>query len=446
MMPMPSIHNTICVFACRWCSLLGAERAGRERLPLPSGIRIMPVPCAGSVSVDSIIQAFTNGAAGVAVLGCHLGGCRHNEANRDAHARLAVLADLLETMGIGRHRLCVSWGTAHEGTQYASLINNFAQQLEELPPMPDFFRIPENQAVALAATKVNGCSDRPKIPASADEQDEALRKRVARTLDKGRVVLALAHTESGIAVELFTRKEALSILVAGPKYPLAKLAGTMLRERRLGVLQNTGAHRSLRELAYSLRERGLSVACRACDARALRQMADLHQFSPETLDLIPIPCTEEQQKVCGCVRPQWPSDKSLPLEQKLGGEVIDWPLQLSCCVQCHWCRMACPVCVCPSCSLDDIATLPTGRVPNTSPLAYHLSRAMHVADVCVQCGACQDACPQGIPLLRLHQTVASSLESLGYRSGEGMLSPLRTARSRIEVPQWLDSLKGEKHA
>ncbi len=71
---------------------------------------------------------------------------------------------------------------------------------------------------------------------------------------------------------------------------------------------------------------------------------------------------------------------------------------------------------------------------------------MHVADVCVQCGACQDACPQGIPLLRLHQTVASSLESLGYRSGEGMLSPLRTARSRIEVPQWLDSLKGEKHA
>ncbi len=449
MMPMPSIHKAICVFACRWCSFLGAERSGRERLPLPYGIRIMPVPCAGSVSVDSVVQAFANGAAGVAVLGCHLGGCRHNEANRDAHARLVVLADLLETMGIDRRRLCVSWGTAHEGAQYANLMNNFAQQLAQLPPLPDFYRIPENQAVALAAGEAAGCSGRLEHFTSEDKQDEDLRKQAVGALDKGRMVLGLARTECGITVELFTRKEDLSVLVAGPKYPLAKLAGTMLCERSSGAMQQAGTCRSLRELAFSLRERDLSVACRPCDARALRQMADLHRFSLEALDLIPIPCFEAQQKICGCSRPQWPSDKgaSLPLEKKATVEdIIDWPLQLSRCVQCHWCRTACPVCICPACSLDDTATLPTGRMPHSSPLAYHLIRALHVADVCVQCGACQDACPQGIPLLRLHQAVASSLEDLGYRSGEGMLSPLRTARRKFDAPQWIDSLKGGKHA
>ena len=124
-----SAEKHICVFACRWCSLLGAERAGRAQLPLPAGIRLIPVSCAGSVSADAVIQAFVNGAAGVAVLGCHLGGCRHNDANRDEHVRLDVLATLLEAAGIDRRRLLISWGTAHEAEQYARTMNDFAAEL-----------------------------------------------------------------------------------------------------------------------------------------------------------------------------------------------------------------------------------------------------------------------------------------------------------------------------
>ena len=90
----------ILVFACRWCSLLGAERAARERLPLPDGLRIIPIDCAGSVSPEKVLEALLNGAAGVAVMGCHMGGCRHNDANRDAHVRISVLKDLLDAVGL----------------------------------------------------------------------------------------------------------------------------------------------------------------------------------------------------------------------------------------------------------------------------------------------------------------------------------------------------------
>ena len=133
---MQASHNqgSICVFACRWCSLLGAERAGRDRLELPANIRLIPVSCAGSVSADHVIQALTGGAAGVAVLGCHLGGCRHNDANRDAHARLEVLGSLLDAVGLDSRRLLVSWGTAHEAEQYAKLMRDFAALLSTLPP------------------------------------------------------------------------------------------------------------------------------------------------------------------------------------------------------------------------------------------------------------------------------------------------------------------------
>ena len=63
-----------------------------------------------------------------------------------------------------------------------------------------------------------------------------------------------------------------------------------------------------------------------------------------------------------------------------------------------------------------------------SPLPWHLSRATHVAEMCVGCGACQDACPAGIPLLALHLTLADKLHaSSGYLAGTGAISPLRTA-------------------
>jgi coenzyme F420-reducing hydrogenase delta subunit len=122
----------ILVFACRWCSLLGAERAGRERLPLPADFRLFPVECAGAVSSDLILRAFADGAHGIAVMGCHLGGCRHNEANRNAHARLRMLAAALESIGMRPDRLLLSWGTAHEAEQFAGVISDFRERLEVL--------------------------------------------------------------------------------------------------------------------------------------------------------------------------------------------------------------------------------------------------------------------------------------------------------------------------
>ncbi len=126
------------VFACRWCALLGADRAGRERLDLPASFRLIPVECAASVEPDLVLRAFADGLDGVAVLGCHLGGCRHNEANRPARLRLSLLRDLLDIVGLDARRLLLSWGTAHEGFQFAGLVRNFLDVLSALPPVhPD---------------------------------------------------------------------------------------------------------------------------------------------------------------------------------------------------------------------------------------------------------------------------------------------------------------------
>jgi coenzyme F420-reducing hydrogenase delta subunit len=121
------------VFACRWCALLGADRAGKERIDLPASFRIIPVECAAGVEPDLVLRALADGLDGVAVMGCHLGGCRHNEANRPARLRLLLLQDLLEIIGLDRRRLLLSWGTAHEGYQFAGLMREFTAILAGLP-------------------------------------------------------------------------------------------------------------------------------------------------------------------------------------------------------------------------------------------------------------------------------------------------------------------------
>jgi coenzyme F420-reducing hydrogenase delta subunit len=120
------------VFACRWCALLGAERAGREGLSLDPAFRLISVECAGSLSLDLILRAFADGAHGIAVMGCHFGGCRHNEANRNAHARLELLLSALHAVGIRRERMLLSWGTAHEARQFAAVMSSFQRTVRAL--------------------------------------------------------------------------------------------------------------------------------------------------------------------------------------------------------------------------------------------------------------------------------------------------------------------------
>jgi formate dehydrogenase subunit beta len=49
---------------------------------------------------------------------------------------------------------------------------------------------------------------------------------------------------------------------------------------------------------------------------------------------------------------------------------------------------------------------------------FHLIRMFHVSQVCVGCGACEEACPQGIPLTKYFKGVSERLQSMfSYMSG-----------------------------
>ncbi len=130
-----AVSPKILVFSCRWCSGIGADDAGRQRLSMPPGFRCVSMECAAGIDPDIVLKAFSAGAEGVAVLGCHLDGCRYNQANHGTAKRMEMLATLLETVGIGADRLLISFGTAHEGHQFAELMRRFSRRIAAMPAL-----------------------------------------------------------------------------------------------------------------------------------------------------------------------------------------------------------------------------------------------------------------------------------------------------------------------
>lgn len=72
---------------------------------------------------------------------------------------------------------------------------------------------------------------------------------------------------------------------------------------------------------------------------------------------------------------------------------------LSGCIRCYACRNACPLCYCPTCFVDESQPQWVGKsIDSTDTRTFHFLRAFHCAGRCTDCGACERACPVGIPL------------------------------------------------
>ncbi|MBI5489837.1 MAG: 4Fe-4S dicluster domain-containing protein [Deltaproteobacteria bacterium] len=95
-----------------------------------------------------------------------------------------------------------------------------------------------------------------------------------------------------------------------------------------------------------------------------------------------------------------------------------WREELSRCVRCNACRQVCPLCVCERCLADktDPPWIESSPHPRAN-LAWHATRALHLAGRCVDCGECERACPAGIPLNLIGRKVAAVVERrFGYRT------------------------------
>ncbi len=124
----------IMAFICKWCTSAGADLAGVSRLEYPSNVIPIQVMCSGSVSPLYVFSAFSQGADGVLVSGCHPGDCHYMKGNYYARRRLALVKKLLEYIGLEPERFQMSWVSATEGVKFTQIIKDLVKELQPLGP------------------------------------------------------------------------------------------------------------------------------------------------------------------------------------------------------------------------------------------------------------------------------------------------------------------------
>ena len=109
---------------------------------------------------------------------------------------------------------------------------------------------------------------------------------------------------------------------------------------------------------------------------------------------------------------KWREHDFTPLLKKNMSERYKyWTDEFRKCIKCFGCRDVCPICYCETCLLEaNREFLVGGEIPPNG--IFPITRLAHVADSCVGCGQCQDACPMELPLSKLFTLMNSQLSEI----------------------------------
>lgn len=96
-----------------------------------------------------------------------------------------------------------------------------------------------------------------------------------------------------------------------------------------------------------------------------------------------------------------------------------WQEEFSRCIRCYACRQICPLCYCPKCVSEQ--TMPAWFSKATffeGNFTWNVTRAIHLAGRCIDCGECERACPVGIPLRDINKKIEKDVKELfNYEAG-----------------------------
>ena len=111
-----------------YCSFGWGYQGSQEELAALPGA-VLPVPCAGRIEVEEILEAFRQGVDGVLILTCPPGDCHFRNGNSQLLNRVALLKNALGDFGIAPQHLAVRQGIDPEGSSMAAILEEFRSSL-----------------------------------------------------------------------------------------------------------------------------------------------------------------------------------------------------------------------------------------------------------------------------------------------------------------------------
>jgi coenzyme F420-reducing hydrogenase delta subunit len=106
------------------------------RLQYSPDIKIIRVPCSGTVKPVEIIRALESGIDGVMVAGCLEGGCHFIEGNLRAKRRVEYVKRIIEEAGLEPERVEMFNLSSSEAGKFVEIANEMAERIRGLGSNP----------------------------------------------------------------------------------------------------------------------------------------------------------------------------------------------------------------------------------------------------------------------------------------------------------------------
>lgn len=179
----------------------------------------------------------------------------------------------------------------------------------------------------------------------------------------------------------------------------------------------------------------VGILAKACDVKSITVLLQENQWKRQDLFIIgleedkpsaPVTCdyiVKDNEKKQKAAEPADKYESVRKLETRSSPERLKfWEEEFSRCIRCYACRQVCPMCYCPRCVADQSMPAWFSKANSLKGnLSWNVTRAIHLAGRCIDCGECERACPVGIPLMDLNKKIEKDVRELfNYEAGSSV--------------------------
>jgi len=128
----------IVAFGCDKWGYSVADLTGVTRKSYSTDFHLIRVRCTGRVGIHLIMEAFLNGADGVAIISWNEGECEFGNGNMNTYEHILTLKKLLKHEGISEDRVQQYFCSAAEVEKFITSVEDISAKINVLPPLPKF--------------------------------------------------------------------------------------------------------------------------------------------------------------------------------------------------------------------------------------------------------------------------------------------------------------------
>lgn len=126
----------IILFLCNWAPHTAFQTLQDRSADIPTGIKMVRIPCTGRISKSLLFKPFEMGADGVALVGCKSGTCRYGSGTEIARSNTDDTREILELLGLGKERLQLNTFLPDDSEALLRFLKDFSEEIQSIGSSP----------------------------------------------------------------------------------------------------------------------------------------------------------------------------------------------------------------------------------------------------------------------------------------------------------------------